>query len=300
MQELHHFEEPVGDGVPPLRLVAIPSGEFIMGSVENEPGGFRDERPLHSVKVAQFFMSKFPVTQAQWRAIATRTDLKVRVDLDPDPSEFEGDGRPVEQVSWNEAVEFCDRLSRLTHHTYRLPTEAEWEYACRAGTTTPFYSGETITTDLANYNGMETTPVGQFPPNAFGLYDMHGNVWEWCLDHWRDSYAGAPTDGSAWFTDNEGANRVRRGGSWDNLPRHCRSAYRSPYYPGNSNDNIGFRVLCENRAWFTDNEGANRVRRGGSWYHSPRHCRSAYRYYNDPGTRDDYLGFRVLCEDRGL
>jgi len=254
-----------------LDLMLIPGGSFTMGSPPNELGRYDRESPQHEVTVSTFLLGRYPVTQAQWRAIATRTDLKVKHDLNPDPSEFKGDGRPVEQVSWNEAVEFCDRLSRLTHHTYRLASEAEWEYACRAGTQTPFHFGETITTDLANYRGTDderdpdkypghygngpngeyrgtTTPVTHFHPlaNAFGLCDMHGNVWEWCLDHWR-SYAGAPTDGSAWLTEDEGANRVIRGGSWNHYPRRCRSAYRFSINPGIRNNVIGFRVLCEAR-----------------------------------------------------
>ena len=151
-------------------------------------------------------------------------------------------------MSWYDALEFCDRLSRLSQRTYRLPTEAEWEYACRAGTETPFHFGETITTDLANYRGEDdtdepneypghygkepkdeyrkaTTPVTHFHPlaNAFGLCDMHGNMWEWCLDHWHNHYEGAATDGSAWLTEDKEKRRVIRGGSWDNSPKYCRS-----------------------------------------------------------------------------
>ncbi|MFM5961732.1 MAG: formylglycine-generating enzyme family protein, partial [Dolichospermum sp.] len=159
--------------------------------------------------------------------------------LQPNPSRFEGANRPVEQVSWYEAVEFCARLSRIENKVYRLPTEAEWEYACRAGTTTPFYCGETISTDLANYDGdytygdglkgvdrQQTTGVGSFPSNPFGLYDMHGNVWEWCEDTWHDNYKNAPTDGTAWadLSDNR---KVLRGGSWYLHPVSCRSASRN-------------------------------------------------------------------------
>lgn len=149
------------------------------------------------------------MTQAQWRAVAGLP--KRQIDLNSDPSSFKGDNLPVEQVNWLEAVEFCDRLSQFTGRSYRLPSEAEWEYACRAATTTPFYFGETITTDLVNYNGNytygsrpkgiyqeKTTVVGSFPPNAFGLYDMHGNLYEWCADPWHDNYNSAPTDGSVW------------------------------------------------------------------------------------------------------
>ncbi|NEQ34525.1 MAG: formylglycine-generating enzyme family protein, partial [Leptolyngbya sp. SIO4C5] len=250
-----YFEEPLAKGVPPLNLVAIPSGEFMMGSPEDEPGRYDDESPQHSVKLKPFFISQYPVTQAQWRAVSALPQ-QTR-DLEPGPSNFKGDDRPVEQVSWYDTIEFCARLSEHTGRTYRLPTEAEWEYACRADTTTPFYFGATITTDLANYDGSvflnepkgtnrgETTPVGKFPPNAFGLYGMHGNVWEWCLDHWHDNYEGAPTDGSAWLTDNEEAGRVSRGGSWNNYPRNCRSACRNDFNPGVRFDFIGFRVVCE-------------------------------------------------------
>jgi formylglycine-generating enzyme required for sulfatase activity len=159
---------------------------------------FRKEKPQHQVTVQPFSMGKFQVTQVQWKAVATLT--KVNRDLKPEPSKFKGDNRPVEQVSWYDAIEFCDRLSRKTGKPYRLPSEAEWEYACRAGTTTPFHFGETITSELANYNANytygagvkgiyreQTTPVGSFGvANSFGLYDMHGQVWEWCADHWHD------------------------------------------------------------------------------------------------------------------
>ena len=176
-------------------------------------------------------------------------------------------------MSWYDAVEFCDRLTIHTNRQYRLPTEAEWEYACRAGTAAPFYFGETITTDLANYRGADyeelglsgsyddgpegeykgqTTPVGHFDsPNAYGLCDMHVNVWEWCQDHWHDNYEGNPTDGSAWLTDYEGASRVRRGGSWDLGPRCCRSAYRTGNPPINR-DPFGFRVSCSGQRIIQD------------------------------------------------
>ncbi|MDE5123725.1 MAG: formylglycine-generating enzyme family protein, partial [Trichodesmium sp. St19_bin1] len=164
---------------------------------------------------------------------------------------------PVERVSWNNATEFCEKLSKKTGRDYRLPSEAEWEYTCRAGTTTPFYFGETITGELANYEASETyadepkreyreqtTPVGQFPPNAFGLYDMHGNVWEFCQDVWHSNYDGTPVDGSAWVNGGNSSLRVARGGSWVNYPRWCRSAFRFSY---NSvvavNANMGFRVV---------------------------------------------------------
>jgi formylglycine-generating enzyme required for sulfatase activity len=188
--------------------------------------------------------------------------------LDADPSRFKGDQNPVEAVSWNDAQEFCARLSQHTRRFYRLPTEAEWEYACRAGTTTPFHFGETITTDLANYRGMDdeslgwsgsygdgpkgeyrqqTTPVDRFEiANAFGLCEMHGNVWEWCEDHWHGSYKGAPVDGSAWVDPDaaEDASRLLRGGSWYDNPRYCRSASRNFIVAGSRDDTYGFRVVC--------------------------------------------------------
>jgi formylglycine-generating enzyme required for sulfatase activity len=160
-------------------------------------------------------------------------------------------------VTWYEAVEFCDRLSQHTGKPYRLPSEAEWEYACRAGTSTPFYFGDTITINLANYNGNytygpgdkdqyreQTTPVGQFGVNPWGLADMHGNVLEWCEDHWHPSYEGAPSDGSAWVTEGDERFRVVRGGSWFNSYFICRSASRYRYNPTIRSDHVGFRVVC--------------------------------------------------------
>ncbi|MFM7882629.1 MAG: SUMF1/EgtB/PvdO family nonheme iron enzyme, partial [Microcystis panniformis] len=156
-KQSQYFREDLGNGIT-LEMVAIPGGTFLMGSPPNEKDSFKDERPQHEVTVSNFFMGKYPITQAQWRAVASRKDLKVEKDLDPDPSHFKDRGgsstrrdRPVEQVNWYDAVEFCARLSKLTGREYRLPSEAEWEYACRAGTTTPFYFGETITGELANY-----------------------------------------------------------------------------------------------------------------------------------------------------
>jgi formylglycine-generating enzyme required for sulfatase activity len=189
-------------------------------------------------------MGKYEVTQAQYQAI-----------MGNNPSNFKGEKRPVEQVSWNDAVKFCEELSKKTGRAYRLPSEAEWEYAARAGTDTPFHFGETITTDLANYNGnftyasapkgeyrKETTDVGIFPPNSFGLYDMCGNVWEWCLDKYHNNYNGAPTNGSAWLDGGEDT-RLLRGGSWDFSPRNCRSAVRGRFNPVDRDYDIGFRLV---------------------------------------------------------
>ena len=261
-QDNKQFKEDLGNGIT-LDMVAIPGGTFTMGSPQDEKDSFGDERPQHEVNVPPFFIGKYPITQTQWRAIASRTDLKVERDLGFKPAYFkdrpDSDRRPVEQVNWYDAVEFCARLSKLTGREYRLPSEAEWEYACRAGTTTPFYFGETITGELANYNASytyageaegeyreETTPVGQFPPNAFGLYDMHGNVWEWCADTWHDNYDGAPTDGSVWTENGDDNCSLTRGGSWFNDPDLCRSAFRFYNFRRRDNyyDDIGFRVVC--------------------------------------------------------
>ncbi|NCR70265.1 MAG: SUMF1/EgtB/PvdO family nonheme iron enzyme [Microcystis aeruginosa LG13-12] len=248
-----------------IRMMYIPQGEFWMGTEDEEIerlvkkfgwDGFRSERPQHLVKVPAFHISQTPITQAQWRAVAATA--KIDIYLETNPSRFKGDELPVERVNWYEATEFCKRLSRETKREYRLPSEAEWEYACRAGTTTPFYFGETITGELANYNAgytyageakgeyrQQTTPVGQFPPNAFGLYDMHGNVWEWCADTWHDNYHVAPTDGSAWIKNGNDNLSPLRGGSWYFNPYYCRSACR------NFDDrrdfhlyDYGFRVVC--------------------------------------------------------
>jgi formylglycine-generating enzyme required for sulfatase activity len=274
----HHakyFTEELGNSIT-LEMVAIPGGKFQMGTEEREIerlcekyglDWFKSEKPQHEVTVKPFFMGKYPITQAQWRAIASHTDLKVERDLKRNPSYFKGDNRPVERVSWDDAVEFCARLSKLRGREYRLPSEAEWEYACRAGTSTPFYFGETITTDLANYHGIdwkyegkvypgsygegpkgqyrrETTSVGQFPPNAFGLYDMHGQVWEWCADIWHENYEGAPSDGSAWLGGNNNDYKVLRGGSWYYYPAYCRSATRDWNRRDYGNHFRGFRVVC--------------------------------------------------------
>ncbi len=238
--------EDLGNGIS-LEMVKIPGGEFWMGAPEGERGSHSNERPRHEVRISAFLMGKYPVTQAQWRTIASLP--KVERDLNSDPSYFKGDEFPVECISWYDAVEFCKRLSRKTARDYRLPSEAEWEYACRAGTTTPFHFGERITPDLANYVEAargKTTPIGRFQvANAFGLYDMHGQVWEWCADHWHDSYERAPEDGRAWLLiNNENYYQMLRGGSWIDGPVSCRSAVRFNLSPDGSYNNIGLRVVA--------------------------------------------------------
>jgi len=254
-----YFKEPLLSLEPEaisLDMLLVPGGSFVMGSPKDELERSDAEEPPHQVTVPSFFMGRYPVTQAQWQAVAALPT--VARDLKPEPSNFQGKNRPVEQVSWYDTVEFCARLEVLTARAYRLPSEAEWEYACRAKTQTPFYFGNTLTTELANYVGnytysngptgeyrKETTPVDLFGlANAFGLCDMHGNVYEWCKDHWHSNYEDAPTDGRAWLSEDDKANRVRRGGSWNFYPSNCRSAYRDCVTPDDAYGNIGFRVVC--------------------------------------------------------
>ena len=237
------YTEDLGEGVS-LTLMLIPAGEFVMGAPDGEPESDDSERPQHRVKLPQFLMGRYPVTQAQWRVVAGYD--RVEIDLKPSPSEFKGDDLPVEQVNWHQAVEFCQRLSVKTKKNYHLPSEAQWEYACRAETTTAYHFGDQLTTELANYEASvgQTTAVGTYPANGWGLFDMHGNVWEWCQDHWHDSYEGAPTDGSAWIEGGDSEYRVIRGGSWIYNPRVCRSAYRFNGGPGYVFNDFGFRVCC--------------------------------------------------------
>ena len=259
--EAQYFTEDLGNGVG-LEMVYIPGGKFLMGTEDEEIerlvkkfnwDGYRREKPRHKVTVQPFFMGKYPITQAQWREIASLS--KVKLDLESDPSRFKGDELPVEQVSWEDAVEFCQRLSKQTGQEYSLPSEAEWEYACRAGTTTPFHFGETITDKLANYRAtniyanepkgeyrQETTPIGSFPPNAFGLYDMHGLLWEWCEDDWHDNYEGAPEDGTAWLSGVYNT-KILQNGSWNLYPDVCRSAFRYLISRVDRYDALGFRVV---------------------------------------------------------
>ncbi|MEO0489793.1 MAG: formylglycine-generating enzyme family protein [Cyanobacteria bacterium J06659_2] len=250
------FPEPL-KGAEKLEMVAIASGQFWMGASQNQSRsqgpteGY--DLPRHRVNLPSFFISKYPITQAQWAAVAALP--QVQRPLDAAPSHFQGRDRPVESISWLEAVEFCDRLSQHTGRRYQLPSEAQWEYACRAETQTPFNVGETVTSQLANYVGtytykaesvgdyrQATVPVGSFSPNAFGLQDMHGNVWEWCADSWHHNYRGAPTDGKAWVSAQRFPMRAIRGGSWLDAPVKTQSASRSGYFETALNRTIGFRV----------------------------------------------------------
>jgi formylglycine-generating enzyme required for sulfatase activity len=323
------FREPLANGAdltdgPALTMIWIPPGRFWMGSPKTEPERAETEGPQHLVQLPGFFMGQTPITQAQWRAVARWEPPKGRGwerELDPEPSQFqpeseakkargsrigtfallEGetstDQRPVEWVSWDDAMEFCRRLnSRLgaeAGRMYTLPSEAQWEYACRAGTTTPFAFGETLTSELANYNGNytyangpkgeyreQTTPVGMFPANAWGLHDMHGNVWEWCLDDWHESYDGTPEDGRARLIQEAGldpgqGDAIRQG------RKESRSERRESPREGKETED-------------------SKLLRGGSGNVHPGFCRSAYRLRNAPvNAVGDVVGFRVVCLPQG-
>ncbi|MEL6500968.1 MAG: bifunctional serine/threonine-protein kinase/formylglycine-generating enzyme family protein [Cyanobacteria bacterium J06623_1] len=232
-----------------IDLIGIPGGKFMMGSPESESEREIEESPQHSVKIRPFLMSKYPITQAQWLAVMDDNPSRF---IDTDPSRSQ---KPVERVSWLDCDLFCQKLSQLVGRDIRLPSEAEWEYACRGRTETPFYCGSTISTELANYNGedvynngiegenrQQTTEVDTFAANPFGLYDLHGNVAEWCADTWHSNYQNAPTDGSAWMSNNPKDLRVLRGGSWLHLPGSCRSAQRLKSAPQSKSDAFGFRI----------------------------------------------------------
>ena len=237
-------------------MAVVPAGTFMMGAPESEFGSGHLERPVHAVSVPSFAVGVYEVTFAEWDAcVASPGCGDYRLDV----LGWGRDDRPVIDVNWDDAKRYVEWLSKKTGETYRLLSESEWEYAARAGTTTPFHTGATITAGQANYNGRysypdptrtrdpngiyreQTMPVGSFGANAWGLHDVHGNVYEWVEDCWNDSYAGAPSDGSAWLTDNCGA-RVLRGGSWIDFPAALRAANRSGLPSGARNVNIGFRV----------------------------------------------------------
>ncbi len=250
-KEIAYYKNKLG-----MEFVRIAAGEFKMGSGQtgaevarlssyfDREEWYKNEHPQHKVRITKpFFMASTEVTQSQYKAVMGKA-----------PSRFTDDKNPVERVSWNDAVTFCKALSKRDGVTYRLPTEAEWEYGCRAGTTTPFYTGETISTDQANYGGnytygngrkdvyrRKTLPVASFSANPWGLYDMHGNVEEWCQDGYDGDYYGKSPKNDPLAP--KGSSRVLRGGSWFINPSYCRSANRLRFEPSFTCFNMGFRVV---------------------------------------------------------
>jgi formylglycine-generating enzyme required for sulfatase activity len=229
------FNEDLGNGVK-LEMIYLPGGSFLMGSPDGV-GPMNWEHPQHRVTLSPFYIGKYPVTQAQWQAV-----------MGNNPSYYKGNGLPVENISWNDAQEFCKAISKVTGKTYRLPSEAEWEYACRAGSTGDycFGDGEALLSNYAWYSenaDLRSHPVGYKNPNAWGLYDMHGNVMEWCEDDWHDGYDGAPTEGRAWVDrPSSGSSRVIRGGCCIDHAGVCRSAFRTYNSPNWAYAHLGFRL----------------------------------------------------------
>ncbi|WP_231849029.1 formylglycine-generating enzyme family protein [Paramagnetospirillum magneticum] len=219
-------------------MVVIPPGSFMMGSSENEKDRYEREGPQHQVVIRKpYSLGRYPVTQGEWLTV-----------MGSEPSNFKGRNRPVEKVSWDDAQQFVRRLSERTGKHYRLPSEAEWEYGARSGTNGQFYWGDDIGSGNANckscdsqWDGRETSPVGSFPPNRFGLYDMAGNVWQLTQDCLHENYRGAPSDGTAW-EEPVPCRHVLRGGSWKTQPRTLRSANRDKIPPAEINYSVGFRV----------------------------------------------------------
>jgi formylglycine-generating enzyme required for sulfatase activity len=264
-REGRQFVEQIAEDLM-LEMVYVPSGDYVMGAPDKEESSYAHERPQHLVTVSAFLMGKYPITQAQYESVMGKNPSRFK-DKPDSPS------RPVENVSWEDAQEFCKKLSELSGREYHLPSEAQWEYACRAMPSPPisrnekeiiyppFHFGETILTKVANYNGDkiygrgekgesqgETTAVDHFGvANEFGLCDMHGNVWEWCEDDWHSNYDGAPTDGSAWIDakskESNKTSHPLRGGSWIVNPEFCRSAFRNGFNLVNRNVYVGFRVI---------------------------------------------------------
>ena len=236
-----------------IEMVSIPGGSFTMGSSNLDD----DEGPVHTVRIGAFRMSKYEITQSQWQSVTG-----------DNPGQFKGDDLPVETVSWDDVQAFIRKLNQQTGQHFRLPSESEWEYASKAGSTTNYPWGNAASHEYANYGKdkccdghvsgkdqwVNTAPVGSFQPNAFGLHDMHGNVWEWVQDCWNISYDGSPVDGSAWLSGICGSARILRGGSWGNIPRDVRSANRHRGSASYRSNDIGFRLAQDDMAPPVHNE----------------------------------------------
>ena len=228
----NNYIETLPNGIQ-FEMIHIPGGKLMIGS-EEHPW----EKPSHEVSVPDFYLGKYPVTQQLWRAV---------MGDDNNPSYYTGDLRPVESISWNQAQEFIQRLNKISRQNYVLPSEAIWEYAARGGQKSQGfrYAGSNKLKEVGWYNlnsHRETKPVGLKQSNELGLYDMSGNVWEWCADHWHESYEGAPVDGSPWVSGGDEARRVVRGGSWLNYDYYCRVSVRYRDLTENRFDDIGFRL----------------------------------------------------------
>jgi eukaryotic-like serine/threonine-protein kinase len=224
-----------------LKMQHVPVGRYWMGSPADDSVSESSEKPQHFVITKPFYLSSNPITQLQYKTL-----------ICTNPSYYQSYTHPVETVSYFDAAEFCRILSEQVERKYRLPTEAEWEYACRANTTSRFSFGDTANPERCCYRSSKTGEITRapdsiesYPANQFGLYDMHGNVWEWCQDRWHNDYKNAPHDGSAWMCDDDLSSRVIRGGSWQDYDRSCRSASRDHLDQTVKLANVGFRVVCE-------------------------------------------------------
>ena len=224
-------------------MLLVEGGEFSMGGTDED--AIKHEKPDHRVTLSSFYLGKYPVTQSVWTAVR-----------ESNPSHFKGDQRPVENVNWKDAQEFIGKLNDLTGKPYRLPSEAEWEYAARGSVLLKgegyLYAGSDKLKQVGWYNdnsGSETHEVGLKYPNELGLYDLCGNVWEWCQDQWHENYESAPDDGSAWEDRDEGPFRVIRGGSWFSYSRNCRVASRRNREPAYRNYFLGFRLALGPQSW---------------------------------------------------
>jgi formylglycine-generating enzyme required for sulfatase activity len=246
------IQDKLSDGTPAPEMLVLPAGSFLMGSPDDEPGRSSDEDPRHTVKIASFAIGRTEVTFEQYDRFARATDRKL-----PDDWGWGRGNRPVINVSWADATAYAVWLSEQTGQRYRLPSEAEWEYAARAGTPTPFSTGDCIHTDQVNYNGEydyadcgaktglyrgKTVPAGSLRANPWGLHEVHGNVWEWVQDCWHPNYEGAPKDGTAWEAGGDCALRVVRGGGWSGDPVYLRSAFRGRFSADGAIGNLGFRL----------------------------------------------------------
>ena len=256
------FQDTLSNGTRGPVMIVVPAGEFLMGTPADEPERFAFEGPQHKVKISSAFaVSKFEITFSEYDNYANATGTEKPSDKGWGAKYWGRIDTPVFNINWYDAVRYTEWLSSETGHTYRLLTEAEWEYVARAGTTTRFHTGDCIDTHQANFHGGYEVPrcqqsglyrgrtigVGQFPANAWGLHDIHGNIFEWTQDCWHDSYEEAPTDGDAWLEGDDGncGYRILRGGSWSGRPLDLRSGYRGRNKPDFKSIFIGLRIVRE-------------------------------------------------------